>query len=344
MTWGDPSGRARWTPAKLAYGGGPASRDEEQRAFEASVAAGATLFDTAEMYGAGASERRLGELAHGRDVLIATKFPPSMLSRADAMPRALERSLELLQRTTRRAVHAPLPVPPGLDPEADEPDGRCGRAGQGPGGRREQLLGRPNAPRPPVLADRGIPLASNQVEYSLLHRQPETDGVLDACRELGVTLIAYQPLANGALTGKFVAGARPSGFRRFMPRFRGKERRPSRRSSPCCGRSATSRPESGAGRAPLAHRERARPAHPGRQERPPGGRQRRGPRLLAHPIRDRGPRSGNHRLARHERNRHREVRTADLLVHLARRSRGDRRRPSPGPSGRPTRSASTRSG
>ena len=75
-----------------------------------------------------------------------------------------------------------------------------------------------------VLADRGVPLASNQVEYSLIHRQPETDGVLDACRELGVTLIANQPLANGALTGKFVAGARPSGFRRFMPRFRGTER------------------------------------------------------------------------------------------------------------------------
>jgi aryl-alcohol dehydrogenase-like predicted oxidoreductase len=75
-----------------------------------------------------------------------------------------------------------------------------------------------------VLADRGVPLASNQVEYSLLHRQPETDGVLDACRELGITLIANQPLANGALTGKFVAGARPTGFRRFMPRFRGQQR------------------------------------------------------------------------------------------------------------------------
>ena len=42
MTWGDPSGRARWTPAKLAYGG-TASRDEEQRAFDASIAAGAIL-------------------------------------------------------------------------------------------------------------------------------------------------------------------------------------------------------------------------------------------------------------------------------------------------------------
>ena len=73
-----------------------------------------------------------------------------------------------------------------------------------------------------ALARRGIPLASNQVEYSLLHRQPEVDGVLDACRELGVTLIAYQPLAGGALTGKYGAGARVTGLRRFMGQFRGK--------------------------------------------------------------------------------------------------------------------------
>jgi aryl-alcohol dehydrogenase-like predicted oxidoreductase len=53
-----------------------------------------------------------------------------------------------------------------------------------------------------------------------LHRQPETDGVLDACRELGVTLIAYQPLASGALTGKYAAGTRPRGLRRFLPYFR----------------------------------------------------------------------------------------------------------------------------
>ena len=73
-----------------------------------------------------------------------------------------------------------------------------------------------------ALARRGIPLASNQVQYSLLHRQPEVNGVLDACRELGVTLIAYQPLASGALSGKYVAGTRPTGFRRFMKYFRGK--------------------------------------------------------------------------------------------------------------------------
>jgi aryl-alcohol dehydrogenase-like predicted oxidoreductase len=72
-----------------------------------------------------------------------------------------------------------------------------------------------------ALAERGIPLASNQVEYSLLHRQPETDGVLDACQELGVTLIAYTPLAGGLLTGKYSTENRPHGFfRRVLPRYR----------------------------------------------------------------------------------------------------------------------------
>ena len=71
-----------------------------------------------------------------------------------------------------------------------------------------------------VLAQRCIPLASNQVQYSLLYRRPEVDGVLDACRELGITLIAYQPLASGALTGKYVDGPRPAGLRRLHPTFR----------------------------------------------------------------------------------------------------------------------------
>jgi aryl-alcohol dehydrogenase-like predicted oxidoreductase len=72
-----------------------------------------------------------------------------------------------------------------------------------------------------ALAERGIPLASNQVEYSLLHRAPEVNGVLDACRELGITLIAYQSLAMGVLTGKYRPGDRPKGIRRFGRYFRG---------------------------------------------------------------------------------------------------------------------------
>ena len=51
-----------------------------------------------------------------------------------------------------------------------------------------------------VLARYGIPLAANQVQYSLLHRAPETNGVLDACRQMDVALIAYRPLAGGAVS------------------------------------------------------------------------------------------------------------------------------------------------
>jgi aryl-alcohol dehydrogenase-like predicted oxidoreductase len=71
-----------------------------------------------------------------------------------------------------------------------------------------------------ALAKRGIPLASNQVEYSLLHRQPEVNGILDACRELGITLIAYTPLAGGMLTGRYTAQHRAGGFfRRILPQY-----------------------------------------------------------------------------------------------------------------------------
>ena len=66
-----------------------------------------------------------------------------------------------------------------------------------------------------VLAARGAPLSSNQVQYSLLYRAPERNGVLDACREAGVTLVAYSPLAQGLLTGKYTGeGAdKPAGAR-----------------------------------------------------------------------------------------------------------------------------------
>jgi aryl-alcohol dehydrogenase-like predicted oxidoreductase len=66
------------------------------------------------------------------------------------------------------------------------------------------------------FARQDIPLASNQVRYSLLYRYPEDNGVLDACRELNVALIAYSPLEQGILTGKFRDGQTPVPFvRRF---------------------------------------------------------------------------------------------------------------------------------
>jgi aryl-alcohol dehydrogenase-like predicted oxidoreductase len=55
------------------------------------------------------------------------------------------------------------------------------------------------------LENRGYPLVSNQVKYSLLDRSIEADGILDAAKELGITIIAYSPLEMGLLTGKFHA-------------------------------------------------------------------------------------------------------------------------------------------
>ncbi|NTV38068.1 MAG: aldo/keto reductase, partial [Anaerolineales bacterium] len=64
-----------------------------------------------------------------------------------------------------------------------------------------------------VLAKYDIPLASNQVEYHLLDRHVEKNGLLDRCKETGVRLIAYSPLAMGLLTGKYTPENPPPGVR-----------------------------------------------------------------------------------------------------------------------------------
>ena len=220
MTWGDPTGLARWHPAQTAYGGAHGF-EEEKRALEASLAAGVTLFDTAAMYSGGASERRLGELARGKDVLIATKFPGSFRFRPENLPKELEASLARLGRTSVELYQHHYPTSSEAISRLMELLADAVEAGKvkavGVSNYSAEQMRLAHA----ALARRGIPLASNQVEYSLLHRQPEVNGVLDACRELGITLIAYQPLASGALTGKYGAGTRPTGFfRRRMKNFR----------------------------------------------------------------------------------------------------------------------------
>jgi len=221
MTWGDPSGLARFHPSRLAYGGAHGF-DEERSALEESIAAGVNFIDTAAMYGGGASERRLGELIQGRNVLIATKFPPGLRSRAEDLPQALEASLARLGRGSVDLYQHHFPtswisIPELMERMADAVEtGKVKAVGVSNYTAEQMRLAHS------ALAQRGIPLASNQVEYSLLHRHPEVNGVLNTCRELGVTLIAYQPLAMGALTGKYREGFKPRGVRRLMGQFRGK--------------------------------------------------------------------------------------------------------------------------
>jgi len=219
MTWGEARGLARLHPAKMAYGGAHGF-EEERRAVEVSLEAGVNLFDTAAMYSRGASERRLGQLAQGRDVLIATKFPSGFRFRAEDFPEQLEASLARLGRPYIDLYQHHFPAERVSIPKLMERLADAVEAGKvnavGVSNYTADQMREAHA----ALAQRGIPLASNQVEYSLLHRQPEMDGVLDACRELVVTLIAYTPLAGGLLTGKYSAQNRPGGFfRRVLPRY-----------------------------------------------------------------------------------------------------------------------------
>jgi aryl-alcohol dehydrogenase-like predicted oxidoreductase len=218
MTWGEP----RFGPAQGAYGRS-AGREEEAGALAASVAAGVTLVDTAPMYSRGESERRVGELvrAHDGAVQVATKFSPVPWQLAGSLPTALDASLSRLglERVPLYQIHFKSwlqPIPTLMKHlAAAVRRGKALAVGVSNFSADQMRL----AHR--VLADEGIPLASNQVQYSLVHRSPETDGTLDACRELGITLIAYSPLGMGLLSGKYRVGTpRANGYRRFLPLFR----------------------------------------------------------------------------------------------------------------------------
>jgi aryl-alcohol dehydrogenase-like predicted oxidoreductase len=65
------------------------------------------------------------------------------------------------------------------------------------------------------LKEHGVPLVSNQVEFSLLRMDPLTNGLIEECRKLGVATIAYSPLGVGRLTGKYSNEQRPRGNRNF---------------------------------------------------------------------------------------------------------------------------------
>lgn len=190
-------------------------------AFQVSIERGITFLDTAEVYGFGKSERFIGEFLKqkttGTPISIATKFfPMPWRVRADDVPRALEASLRRLgvKQVTLYQLHRNSPIVPierWMDGMALGVERGMARA-VGVSNCDVDLMRRAQR----RLAQHGLLLASNQVEYSLLHRQPEWDGLMDTCRELGITLIAYSPLSYGLLTGKYSPDKPPSGVRRLQ--------------------------------------------------------------------------------------------------------------------------------
>ncbi len=208
------------------------TREDISQAYKACQDAGLNFFDTAEMYGRGESERILGECIRedGRPVVIASKFAPlpnRFSSRS--LLKALDASLERLNVKTidLYQIHWPytfLSVDALMDALAEAVRSGKVRA-VGVSNYGADLMRRAHA----RLARHDIPLTSNQVHYNLLHRKPEKNGVLDVCRELNVALIAYSPLEQGLLTGKYriVAGQTisVSGQRRFSRSFRASQLR-----------------------------------------------------------------------------------------------------------------------
>jgi aryl-alcohol dehydrogenase-like predicted oxidoreductase len=204
--WGDTM---MWS-----YGKGYGEQDV-RAAYDAAIAAGINFVDTAEVYGRGKSERFLGQfMDHAHPPVVATKFAPLpwRLSKGKLLD-ALKASLERLQmsQVDLYQVHFPLPpvsVEAWADGLADAVHGKLARA-VGVSNYSAEQMRKAHA----VLAKRGVPLATNQVEYSLTQRKPERTGLIDAAKEVGVTIIAYSPLDKGMLTGKYTAQNRPPGAR-----------------------------------------------------------------------------------------------------------------------------------
>ncbi len=199
--------------------------EQLQEAFTAALQAGVNFFDTAEVYGMGLSEKFLGEFMQQtqQPVQIATKFGPlpwrfTGKSVSDALTESLKRLQ--VEKIDLYQVHWPfaffLSQKTLMNALADEVKrGRIAAVGVS-NYSAEQMRDAHQ-----ILADRGVPLAVNQVRYSLLTRQVESKGIVATARELGVTLLAYSPLAQGLLTGKYTIDSAeiPTGARKIDPKF-----------------------------------------------------------------------------------------------------------------------------
>jgi len=193
-------------------------------AFNALMNAGISLFDTAEIYTRGASERTIGHCirAGGGTPIVLTKFfPLPWRWRKEDLRGALHASLERLglSRVDLYLLHFPWP-PVALETWADALADAV-QAGLARAVGISNCNGEQTRRAHAVLAKRGVSLACNEVELSLLRRAALQSGVLSLCRELGVSLVAYRPLAMGMLTGKYSAKNPPKGARAaiFNSRF-----------------------------------------------------------------------------------------------------------------------------
>ncbi|HEY9877167.1 MAG TPA: aldo/keto reductase [Leptolyngbyaceae cyanobacterium] len=199
--------------------------EDVRSAFCASLEAGVNFFDTAEIYGLGDSEKLLGQFIKeaNQPVMVATKyFPLPWRFTAQSVADALTASLKRLQLSSVALYQVHWPFDFFINSKTLM-SSLAHEVQQG----RIQTIGVSNYSAKKMreahsyLAEHGIPLAVNQVQYSLLRRDIEQNGVLETARELGITILAYSPLAQGLLTGKYNLEhyQRPTGARSLAPQF-----------------------------------------------------------------------------------------------------------------------------
>lgn len=202
-----------------------------QKVFDYCVQQGVTLFDTGDSYGTGRlngrSESLLGKFSadyqgpHKGQICLATKLAAypwrltrrSVIKACQGSAERLGRSVDLAQLHWSTANYAPWQEGALLDGLADLDEKNLvrgiGLSNFGPK-RLKQIY--------PKFRDRGVPITTLQVQYSLLSTYPVTElGIQEICAELGIRLIAYSPLALGILTGKYTDRSQlPKGLRGFL--------------------------------------------------------------------------------------------------------------------------------
>jgi aryl-alcohol dehydrogenase-like predicted oxidoreductase len=192
-----------------------------------SLEGGINWFDTAEVYGNGASEKALSQAlqAAGKkpgEIIIATKWWP-MFRFASNIPKTIDERSKFL---------SPFPIdlyqvhqPWGFSSEVSEMKAMAELLDRN----LIKNIGVSNFSAQQMkkawetLDKKGIPLATNQVQYNLLNRKIESNGVMEMAKKLGISIIAYSPLAQGLVTGKFHDNPellKNIGFRKYSSQFK----------------------------------------------------------------------------------------------------------------------------
>lgn len=210
-------GLGAWQFGSKGWGWGSEFGTQEAQAIVTrALELGITLFDTAEIYGGGLSETVLGQALGDRrpEAYVATKLWPFHPLRRQVKP-TLQRSLERLgtDRVELYQVHWPNPIVPLAWTMAGMRDAReAGLVDEV--GVSNFGLGRWRR----ADAAFGISVVSNQVPYNLLHREPERD-LIPFAQANDRMILAYSPLAQGLLSGRYNRTNLPGGFRRTNSLF-----------------------------------------------------------------------------------------------------------------------------